>query len=557
MKRRCLALSLWLLPLAGCDNNDTEFWVQTTDPLPMVALDDRVAFVEKNSHTAFLLDPADPSLTPRLVAVGEAPVTAVKHNGSNQLLVLTQGNPGSATVSAVPAELDIVNAVPATPDEKAASYELTGRFDGLAQSPDGHFVVLYHTSSNQTASNAGLFNPNEMMIVDFGEPSLPTPPVLAGKTIRSLGGVPMRIDFSPVFPFVGGARTLAVVLSQNYVTILDLAHTDRTEISVPLCPQSTGCSFTPDQVLFDPTNLNIYVRSSNAKDIFQITLTDLGPGIPAGESNDFRASMSMLSVGGNPGGMALFGTGAGLRLAVLAPANRSLVIIDPKTSHTLSVATPIPANVIVPFQTPGEFVGDPPRSKAMLVDTLYGSTSVLFADLELVETTGGLSLRDYPLSTAASDVWPLVEQGIAVLVAGRYASSTAFTVMELATSSPTDIAADSQLGTPYLETRSPSRLWSAYQGSGLTYLNLVARAGEADLVTNLVWLDQSITSIVALTQPSTALPGAEPVRYLVVGHGDPRGFGNVTFLDADKPSRDSARTAYGFLLTNYLEREQP
>jgi hypothetical protein len=350
---------------------------------------------------------------------------------------------------------------------------------------------------------------------------------------------------------------LAVVLSQNYVTILDLAHPDRPEISIPLCPQTTGCSFTPDQILFDPPNRNIYVRSGNARDIFQINLTYLGPGIPAGESNDFYASMSMLSVGGNPADMALFGADTGLRLAVLMPTTRNLVVIDPKTSHTLSIQTSIPANVIVPFMAAGETPTDPPRNKALLVDTVRGSTSVLFADLEQVETTGGLSLRDYPISAPASDVRPLIDQGIVVLVADRRSSNTAFVVMTLATSSPSDIAADSEVENVYLETRDPSRLWSAYRNSGLTYLNLKARAGEASLVTNLVWLDQYITDIVALSQPSAAPAGAEAVRYLVVSHGDTQGLGNVTFLDADKPSRDNARTAYGFLLTNYLEREQP
>jgi hypothetical protein len=43
----------------------------------------------RNSHTAFLLDPADTSLKPRMVPVGKAPATAVKHNGSNQMLVLS------------------------------------------------------------------------------------------------------------------------------------------------------------------------------------------------------------------------------------------------------------------------------------------------------------------------------------------------------------------------------------------------------------------------------------------------------------------------------------
>ena len=43
----------------------------------------------------------------------------------------------------------------------------------------------------------------------------------------------------------------------------------------------------------------------------------------------------------------------------------------------------------------------------------------------------------------------------------------------------------------------------------------------------------------------------------MVGQDDPDAIGNLTFLDADQPDRATARTAYGFLFSNYLEREQP
>ena len=548
MRRRFLVLSLLLAPLAGCDSSTPKFWQPSNDLLPMVALGDRVAFVERNSQTAFLLDPADPAFKPRQVPVGKAPVAAVKHNGSNQMLVLSHGETGSASVQAIPAQLQVIDAN--TASLASATYPLAGRYDSLAQSVEGRFVLLYHSSSTQNASDTGLFNPNELTIVDFAPPAHPAGPTLTTKSIRSLGGVPTRIEFSPPYAFQAGARSLAVVLSQNYVTIQDLNNADRTEISVPLCPQSTGCTYSPDQILFDPANANIYVRAGNAKDIFQIALTDLGAAAPGG-SNDFLASLSMLSVGANPASMALYGSGPSTRLAVLAPASKSLVIIDPKTSHTLSIATSIQANIIVPFTVLDQ--SSIAKNQAMLVDTLNGSTSVLFADLEQVETTGGLSIKDAPLRAAVGDVRPLVDQGIAVLVLGKYGSISAFTVVEFGiTSKFVDIAASGTFANPYFEMRNPSRLWGVDSGTGLGYLNLVAHSSEATLVHNLVWLDQTITSIQALDQASS-----DGHRYLVVGQSDPNGIGNLTFLDADHPDRATARTAYGFLFSNYLERVQP
>jgi hypothetical protein len=273
-------------------------------------------------------------------------------------------------------------------------------------------------------------------------------PTLTAKSIRSLGGVPTRIEFSPPYPFKAGSRSLAVVLSQNYVTILDLDNADRTEISVPLCPQSTGCTYSPDQILFDPANAAIYVRAGNAMDIFQIALTDLGAA-PTDGSNDFLASLSMLSVGANPASMVLYGSGPDTRLAVLAPSNKRLVIIDPSTSHTLSIATSIPANVMVPFTAVG--AAGAPQKQAMLVDTINGSTSVLFADLEEVETISGLAIKDAPLRAAASDVQPLVDQGIAVLVLGKYGAISAFTVVEFGmTSKFVEITVEQHLWQPLL-----------------------------------------------------------------------------------------------------------
>ena len=553
MNARLLTLSLALAPLLGC-GNDKEFWLPKNDLLPMVALDDRVAFVERNSQTAFILDPADPSLTPRQVPVGKAPVLAVKRNAANQLLVLGKGDRGSSDEVEIPAQFDVVDgATPPAGVAPVASYPLSGRYDALAQSNDGRFLVLYHSPAGQTQTDSALFNPNELTLVDFSNLAVP----VTSKTIRSLGGVPSAVLFSPLYSFSAGQRTLAAVLSQNYVTIIDLDHRDNTEISVPLCPQSTGCSLSPVQVLFDPRNptpdapyVSLYVRASGARDIYQITLTDTGPAAPP--DNPFSASLSMLAVGGPAADMTLYGSGKNrTRLAVAAADTRNLVIIDPSTSSTITVPTAIPVSQIVPFALPPAPPSTEPRYQALLLDRTSGSTSVLFADLGQVETTRGLALTDYSLGAAVSDVRPFVEQGIVVLVGGKFSGSAAVTVVDLAGRSFSAFGTTSELSLPTFETRSPSRLWHVDQGTGLCYLNLVARpSGEARLTTAETWLDQPISAIVPLARPDTP-------RYLVVTHADPYALGNLTILDAEKPDRTQARTAYGFLLSNYLEREQP
>jgi hypothetical protein len=560
MRRRFLALSLLLLPFSACHDaipdNSTPNAL-----LPTVALADRAAFVEKNSHLAFLLDPADKALVPRMVSVGKAPIAAVKRNATNQLLVLSSGTRGSAKDALVPAQLQTIDADATVP---SAVYPLASSFDGLAQSADGGFAVLYHAAAAQDSTNTALFNPNELALVNLASPpsgnALPNP---YPKSIRSFGGVPADVKFSPSFTFAGKPRTLAVVLAQNYVTILDLGNLDRTEITVPLSPDSTS-SFMPRQVLFDtansndPTtpNVNLYIRADGSNDIFQVTLAiDLGTPAPTPPSNDFHASLSMLAAGTTPSDLALYGTGVDTRLAVVATGSRTLAIIDPRTSSTTSIPISIPATQLVVFKatspsTPSVTI---PEDRALLVDTSSGSNSVLFADLKSIETTGGIALHDYPLGASATSVVPLVDQGIAVIMFGKYTGVSALTVVDLTSRTLSPIGSGGgQAGATMIDTQSPSRVWSLDGSNGISYLNLVARDGQARLATGEVWLDQSIADVLPLGQASS-----DKHRYLVVDQNDPNSVGNVTFLDADNPDRTTARTAYGFLLTNYLERGNP
>jgi hypothetical protein len=556
MKPRSAALGLGLSVLGGCQGN-TDFWLPKNNLLPMVALADRVAFVEGNSRTAFLLDPADPTLVPRQVpGLGQAPITAMKRNQANQLLVLAGGNRGSASSAAVPAELDVIDALPAASSPAGLSKcQLDDRFDTIAQSDNGRFLVIYHSSSSQEQTDA-LYNQNELALVDFNVPPLSAIP----KTIRSLGGVPSAILFSPPYAFQKGQRNLAVVLSQNYVTIFDLIYPNNTEISVPLCPAGSQCNLMPVQVVFDPDNLSMYVRASGAQDIYQITLTDLvagGAAAPAPPNNDFVASLSMLAVGASPADMELYGSGKNnTLLAVAAPSSQSLVIVEPSTSQTVSVATSIPVSQIIPF------VDQSAQQQALLVDSVSGSTSVIFANLAQVQESGGLALTEYPLGAAVSGVYPFVAQGIVALVSGHFSGNAALTVVNLATHSFAAYSAQDPLALPTFESDSASRLWGADEGTGLFYLNLAAGSastpgqGQGALTMGETWLDQTITSISPLSQSSTQFT-SNTTRYLVVGLSDPNAVGNLTVLDADNPQRSTARSAYGFLLSDYLQRSQP
>jgi hypothetical protein len=558
--RRGHLLSLVLAGLPACADSSTEFWQPKSVLLPMVALDDRIAYVDKTS-TATLLDPGSSSLSPDLVAVGKNPLNAAKHTGSNRLLVVSGGDRGSATEDPVKPQMAVVD--PASTEDPGL-VPLDSRFDGLAQSAEGHYAALYHTTSNQDANDGALFNPNDLVILDFSDNPKGMPKITP-RSIRSMGGVPSSptgapIKFSPVYNFQAGPRRLAVVLSLNYVTIFDLQNSDRTEISVPLCPSSITCNYSVNQVVFDPGNFNIYIRAEGAKDIFQVALTDLELAKPTAGGNDFRASLSMLAVGSSATDMSLYGSGKDARLAVAAPDSKSLVIIDPSTSRSVTVALGVPASTIVPFTAPGPDPSNPSlRNQALLVDTRSGSASVVFADLESVETSGGLSLSPFSIRGSADRVLSLADQGMAILLYRQSYGGAALSVVNLLNRSFFDFNSAAGLGTTWnIELRStgPSRLWSVDSpdtgtpsSSGIHYMDLAASNSQTHPT---VWLDQAIVSITALAKPSS-----DNRRYLVLESSDPNTYGNLTFLDADNPERATARSARGFLFADYLGRTAP
>ncbi len=564
--RRGLVLLSSLLAGPACSDSSTEFWLARNELLPMVALDGdatsgaSLAFVDKASSTAFLLDPADPALRPKLVPVGKRPVTAVRHTGSNRLMVLTTGENGSASKAATPPQLVIVD--PSAPDN-GDSHDLAVGFDGLAQSEDGKFAVLYHDPDSKAAVGSGLFNPNEMVVVDFSA-NLAGPPIVTPKSIRSLGNVPSSVRFSPSYSKRGEHR-LAVVLSQSYLTLFDLLNLTQSEISLPLCLTGSSCNYQVDDVVFDPSSFKLYVRATGAKDIYQVSLTE-SETPDANAKFALSASLSMLAVGASATDMVLFGADKDARLAVVAPSAKSLVIIDPNTSNSASVALAIPAAKIVPFVTPSVDAGSKPKNQALLLDDQSSSYSALFADFGSAEATSGTSVRQYSISGSVTAVIPVstysasssAAPNVAILLFGRSSGGTVMSVVNMDTRSFFDFSSSTALTSSYLEVRQAAamgRLWSLISpddgtsafNSGIYYRDVPSSVGS---LTPTVWLDQTIASI-------TPLSDADGVRYLVLGHNDPTGYGNLTLLDARAPDRATARTAYGFLFTDYLGRNQP
>ena len=536
MKRAYLLPCLLVLPL-GCHDDAASSDSSSRAVLPMVALDNSVAYVNSTSGSTFLLDPANLAVRPRIVATGKSPIAAGKRKGVDQLLVLTHGDQGSDSTAAEPARLVVVDPASAA---ASASYDLPGRYDQLAQSDDGLFALLYYGSASSGASGSMLYNPNDLAVVTF-DGNKP----LASRPIRSLGSVPSSVTFSPRSTLFGHLRTLAAVLAPNYVTLLDLDNANHSEITIPLVADGTQ-TVTPDQVLFDMARTSIYVRAEGSNDIFQISLAQT---TPAATGNDFRVSLSLIGSGSAPSDMVMFGTGDSARLLVTAPYARQIVILDPTTGNATSIPTAAQVNRILLFQ------GTSPKSsqvqdRAMLVGVGTGATALVFADLKDIEAAQGLALESWSIPAPVTGITPL--PGNLALLSYQYASGGAtLSIVNLADRTIEPIGSSGALQDVTVEATVQSRLWGTDGANRLEYLDIVDH-GHGPLFSAEVLVDQPIASISPLASKS-----ADGKRYVVLEMQDPMSLGYLTVLNADQPDRKGARSAYGFLLTDYFERGQP
>ncbi len=81
---------------------------------------------------------------------------------------------------------------------------------------------------------SSLVNPNELVLLDLEE-SDEIEGTAVATTIRSFGGAPIELAFTDELEVPkGGARRFLIVRTDRDVTLLDLEHLDRPEVTVGL-----------------------------------------------------------------------------------------------------------------------------------------------------------------------------------------------------------------------------------------------------------------------------------------------------------------------------------
>jgi hypothetical protein len=403
-------------------------------------------------------------------------------------------------------------------------YALSDALSGLTIDPASAYAVVHAEPDDETFVS----NPNELLIVDLGRaPDAENPlPV----TLRSFGGRPERIDFTPPLGLPGGVTRLLVVQTDRDLGLIDLTNPAAGEVTIPLSESGkrarpSGLAVSdgdPDRD--DDTRLAVRLTGDPT-----VVLLDLLP--PAGNegSSAFRAVPNLIALPAVPGDLAFVRTDGGLRLAALVPGKQALALVDPSNGLVSSVdlGTPFDRMTLV---TDVVGAGDGGTDVALVWSS--STSSVALVALGTSVGTPYRSVDVIPLETPVAEVLdippPHAHQKLLASADGR-----SFFVLDLRERTAAPLFA-SRSGVSLSLSRDGARAWAFVEDN--------PEIASIDL-------DRLHPENVILPRPvSMAFDVARPDggRALIALHA--LGTGGATVLDGRAPSLLSAREYAGFFL---------
>lgn len=522
--RHALAL---LFLVAGCNGRPAAY----DRPLALDGphkVGDQLLWVDGARGLTFALDPAASPPKVKSVRAGHRASFVTASPSRGDLLILTAGH--EPTRRDDPAEaptLTVVHVDPAGPTV-TRTYPLPAAFDRLSVSDDGTAAVAFQSGAPHD-DGAFFSNPNGLAILDLtADPGGDNPTYHA---IRSLGSSPLGVFFSPPLSIPAGAgndRTLAVVMSKNYLTLLDVTHRKRKEITVPLQPIDSTDTLTPVQVAFVPGTATAFVRADGSTDVFALTLE---PRDTAGDDtlNDFLPHINQPSAGKVARDMILYTEPAGTFI-LTANDSQDVALIDASTSQFSIIPLGVPVDAILPIPA-----ADP--KLAILFSRSSPQPFVHFLDLTNLSANLDRNLTRRTLASAAHDLVaaPGAAPGDGKILVIHDDARTVISILDL---SPR------RTDTPILG-RVPLESFDFTAGG-----YLVGTDGKLDRVgiLDLVALDPYDFHLDYLPKKVLAVG-----QRVVVDHGAPEGL--VTILPPDPTAgRDQARVLWGFFLDGVLDQ---
>jgi hypothetical protein len=464
----------------------------------------------------------DLGLAPVSLPIGQGFATAAITPDRQRLIALSRGvvprrtgedeGPSVSLIAAAPEPL-LVN-----------RYPLSDPLSRLAVDPESRFAVAY------PAEHDGNFvhNPNELVVIDLDrEPAPDNPTELS---LRSFGGSPERMTFTPVLALPGGMSRLLVVQTDRDVSLVDLEDLSLPEVTIPLTsgpdPLAPAAVAVSDGAADRNDDARIAIRIENHPNVIVVDL------LPVDDSSDapqrFRAAPNVVFVGGVPSDVAFVQTDGGLRLAALVPTVQTLTLVDPTTGIASELKLDAPfdrISLVTSVVGAGEDGSD--------VALLWSTKSPKIAFLALGSTVGKpyASIERLELSQPVFQVLevPAPNEHLKLLQSVGQSSLFVLDVRDR-TASP---ILSSSAGTEITLAPAGNRAWINAAGSELAQLDL------ASLHPVNLLLNRSIEAVFEVGR-------GDGGRALVALHGS--GALGATVLDADEPSLAGAREYFGLLL---------
>ena len=335
-------LASTLLLTTACGERD-EVWDKAPSNVQAFGLTDRVIMIDDTASRAVVLTPeAEQRLGTASLALGKNVASAALAKARDRLFVLSYGDLPRRSAEDERPSLTAIDSA------GARRFELSSPHGGLVADPQGRYLAIFAaapgTSGTRSAPASFVENPNEILLVDLASPPGQVP--IVPRSIRSFGGRPKNVSFTPVLNLPGGPRRLLVVETEQDITLLDLDHIhdkpERPEITVRLSGGVTAKALVPAGVVVDDgepgrsDDSRIAVRLANDTSVVLLTLGPSAPGSP----NDFLPALNLADVGGPAQDIAFVKTDGGARIAALVPSTRSAVLIEPNTGLTQKVDLP-------------------------------------------------------------------------------------------------------------------------------------------------------------------------------------------------------------------------
>lgn len=321
-----------IFTVAGCGDRP-ESWDTPPDVRHHIGLSGSFALIDESMHAVHLVAVDDDlALKQSRQPTGKNVVNAKASPSGDRLFVLTQGDqPRRKSTDERPALYVYDGTGKGT---VLAKYTLSDPLNGLAIDPEGRYVVAYSGGS----SEAFVTNQNELVVVDTQAPPSETNPL--PRTIRSFGGTPQRLTFTSNLNLPAGERRLLLIETDQDLSILDLDHLDRKEVTVRLSNDykvvPAGVAYT-DGVPSRNDDARVAVRTTKENSVFLLTLV---PQLNDTADNDFGITVNIIGLATTPTDFAFVNTDGGLRLATLEPNQRRATLVDPDTTTITEVDMP-------------------------------------------------------------------------------------------------------------------------------------------------------------------------------------------------------------------------